>query len=92
MKQKCTALGRVLLVPLFLLSWICAGAEAGSAKPNIVYILTDDLGWIGAGFRPELGDAAVEHLGEIQVAVLIGGDRVRPVELSRLSARSAPPV
>ncbi len=36
----------VLLLPLLLLGWEMAGADAAEdAKPNIVFILADDLGW-----------------------------------------------
>ena len=59
---------------------------------GIAMLLADQLRRIGAGLRTELLHASVEHLGEVQVAVLIDGDRVRPVELSGLSARTAPPV
>src|SRR5215218_10357539 len=59
---------------------------------RVTMLRADDFGWIGARFWPELLYPAVEHFGEIQVAILIGGDRVRPVELARLPARSAPPV
>ena len=62
------------------------------AGRRVPQFLPDELRRIGARLRPELLHAAVEHFGQVQVAVLIGRDRVRAVELARLPARSAPPV
>ncbi len=46
MSQKSNALERFLLVSLLLLGWTVADANAAErAKPNIVFILADDLGW-----------------------------------------------
>src|SRR6185436_11950571 len=69
----------------------CDRSPTCLARWRIAKLLTYELRFVGARLRTELLNAAVEDLGQIEVAVLIGRDRMRAVELSRLLARDAPP-
>jgi arylsulfatase A-like enzyme len=44
-RQPRNAIARALILPLLLLGWAGEGAGAERAKPNIVFILADDLGY-----------------------------------------------
>src|SRR5215218_10143135 len=69
-----------------------SASERASARGRIAELLAYELRLVGARLRAELLHAAVEDLGEVQVAFLVRGDRVRAVELARLRARDPPAV
>src|SRR5262245_16563339 len=66
--------------------WALVG---GSLVPRF---LSYDFRGVGVRFGPEFGDPSVEHLRDVEVAVLIGRERMRPVELARRRAAPAPSV
>src|SRR5262245_20909870 len=63
-----------------------------SVRPSEPQLLPDELCRIRALLRTELLHASVEHFGQVEVAFLIDGERVRTVELSRKRPRRSPPV
>lgn len=67
MRSICTA---VCFVPVFLagcLGWVSpAAARQSTPRPNIVYILADDLGWKDVGFHGS--DIKTPHLDELAEA------------------------
>ncbi|MCG3200766.1 MAG: Arylsulfatase [Gammaproteobacteria bacterium] len=64
MRSICTA---ICFVPVFLagcLGWVSpAAAQQSAPRPNIVYILADDLGWKDVGFHGS--DIRTPHLDEL---------------------------
>src|SRR5580765_1359991 len=65
---------------------------ASSACRRVSQLLPHELGFIRTRLRPELLHTSVEDFRQIQVAILIGRDRMRAVELPREPAGPAPAV
>src|SRR5205814_7700977 len=61
-------------------------------RRRVPQLLSHELGRIGARSRAEFLHPAAKHFGEVQVALLVDGDRMWTVELTRKPARPAPAV